>query len=586
MLRHIVLIITLLQLLGCISEQDRDIGSQSSQQMAIDSALTDLSLVSTTNDSYLDQNDMYIDQSDMLNVTADSGQNLPDDYGLDTVDDASLPSMLEDQSASILDMEQVVIDQAVPAVYRSTLRSNRQYSFDYDRSVTGGNPFKGFTTNYAWGEPANDLGHSLEFKYIPLSAIIDEFGNYNFETSLESSLNEANARGHHLIVRVYLDYPALESGVPLNIRDQVSCQEYDDYGGGCSPNYSDSQLQSLILNFIQTFGMQYDGDRRIGFIQIGLLGFWGEWHTYPHIEWFADDAFQQNVITAFDEAFSITPIQLRIPAQDSPSREIGFHDDSFGYSTVGTPAWFFWPRLLGTMADQRWQIAPMGGEVYPPLQATLFTNAYEFGQYSQDPFSTIQTTHMTYLINYQAFNLNGVGYTGSQRSEAERAAQAMGYEYTVETVEIEASNLADQQVDLQVTVRLRNSGVAPFYYPLTMKLSSNNSEQSWDFDSNLESIIPSSSSSDIVLNILGIAVSEFSEGLTLSLRSPHLLETQVIHWANTQQDNGKLSIMNEFACLFESSSFGLSDQVITTQGECYCDVDGQLYTLEGQICLD
>ena len=43
----------------------------------------------------------------------------------------------------------------------------------------------------------------------------------------------------------------------------------------------------------------------------------GENGTYPHIEWFADAIFQQDV-TAFDEAFSITPIQLRIPAQDSP----------------------------------------------------------------------------------------------------------------------------------------------------------------------------------------------------------------------------------------------------------------------------
>ena len=27
---------------------------------------------------------------------------------------------------------------------------------------------------------------------------------------------------------------------------------------------------------------RYDGDPRIGFVQLGLLGFWGEWHTYPY----------------------------------------------------------------------------------------------------------------------------------------------------------------------------------------------------------------------------------------------------------------------------------------------------------------
>ena len=59
-----------------------------------------------------------------------------------------------------------------------------------------------------------------------------------------------------------------------------------------------------------------------------MLGFWGEWHTYPHTDWFADDTFQQDVITAFDQAFDVTPIQLRLPYQDSPQRSIGFHDDS------------------------------------------------------------------------------------------------------------------------------------------------------------------------------------------------------------------------------------------------------------------
>ena len=573
MVKNITLFIVAFQLVACVSNQDEKDNLLNPDQRMSEQITQDSSLSITDNDSQVNQADMFVD----MQVNADL--STVSDYDLEAIIDTSVIEELEDQSASML-------DQASPTSYSSTLSATKRYNYEYSREAVGTNPLKGFTTNYAWGEPANDFGHSLEFKYIPLSDIIDELGNYTFETSLEPSLNEAVVRGHHLIVRAYLDYPALDSGVPLSIRSQLSCQDYDDYGGGCSPDYSDPDLQALVLNFIETFGDRYDGDPRIGFIQVGLLGFWGEWHTYPHLDWFADNAFQQAVITAFDEAFSLTPIQLRIPAQDSPSREIGFHDDSFAYSTVGEPTWFFWPRLQASMADQRWQLAPMGGEIYPPLQRTLFTNSYELGPYSQDPFTTIQSTHMTYLVNYQTFNLDGVGYTGIQRIEAERAAKMMGYEYTVEDVELEVSNLAEEQVDLVVKARLRNSGIAPFYYPLTLKLSSIASGQSWNFDYDLKSLNPAANLSDLVLSLQAIAVSELRDGFTLSLTSPHLLTEQVIHWANTLQENGKLSIPNGFKCSFNSSAYDLFDSVVSSFGQCYCDVDGLFYTVDGTHCIE
>ena len=144
-------------------------------------------------------------------------------------------------------------------------------------------------------------------------------------------------------------------------------------------------------------------------MQIGLLGFWGEWHTYPHTDWFADDAFQQDVITAFDQAFDVTPIQLRLPYQDSPQRSIGFHDDSFAYSTVGDVPWFFWSKMTDAQATTRWESEPMGGEIYPPLQQVLFTEEYVEGTYQQNFSEAVQTTHMTYLLNYQSF-LYGWGW--------------------------------------------------------------------------------------------------------------------------------------------------------------------------------
>ena len=42
-------------------------------------------------------------------------------------------------------------------------------------------------------------------------------------------------------------------------------------------------------------------------MQLGLLGFWGEWHTYPHSEWIPG-ALRDAVVGAFGAAFSSTQV--------------------------------------------------------------------------------------------------------------------------------------------------------------------------------------------------------------------------------------------------------------------------------------
>jgi len=36
----------------------------------------------------------------------------------------------------------------------------------------------------------------------------------------------------------------------------------------------------ILFWHLPTLYQRYDGDTRIGYIQLGLLGFWGEWHTW------------------------------------------------------------------------------------------------------------------------------------------------------------------------------------------------------------------------------------------------------------------------------------------------------------------
>ena len=48
-----------------------------------------------------------------------------------------------------------------------------------------------------------------------------------------------------------------------------------------------------------------------------VVGFWGEWHTYPDMAWMPSVEDQTRIITAFDLAFATTQLELRSPTAAS-----------------------------------------------------------------------------------------------------------------------------------------------------------------------------------------------------------------------------------------------------------------------------
>ena len=99
-----------------------------------------------------------------------------------------------------------------------------------------------------------------------------------------------------------------------------------------TPDYEDPRLREALKNFIAALGARYDGDPRLGFITAGLLGTWGEWHCYPHTEWFASKTVQAEVMDAYEAAFKKTPVLLRSPSGDNDParasngrRNLGYH---------------------------------------------------------------------------------------------------------------------------------------------------------------------------------------------------------------------------------------------------------------------
>ena len=320
------------------------------------------------------------------------------------------------------------------------------------------NPMKGFVPFAGdWGDA---FPHSMEWAYFPLNAIMKGPGRFDFGR-FEKTIAEIAGRGHQTALRVYLDYPKRPTGVPRFLIDAgLRMTRYEDHGGGVSPDYRNEDLITALTEFIEAFGEQYDTDGRIAYITLGLLGFWGEWHTFPLSGLMADLPTQQKIMTAYAEAFSHRQLLMRYPHDDAMAWPIGLHDDSFTQSTIGPNDWEFLRRIEAAGAENLWKTRPIGGEVRPEVQSFMWKEPelHPPGVIYQDFGDCVRSTHGSWFINHSLFRKRP---SDGEYERALEGARLLGYELQLLAVETPRKIAPGKPVP--VTLEIRNRGVAPLY---------------------------------------------------------------------------------------------------------------------------
>jgi Domain of unknown function (DUF4832) len=333
------------------------------------------------------------------------------------------------------------------------------------------NPLKGFMPYHG---SFTTFPYSMEWQYLAWKDLQTDSNTFTW-APLDNLLNEVAARGHQLVFRIYADYPTEPYGVPAFL-SSVPKNSYTDYGNttSFSPDYDNADLRRAMHNLIVALGKRYDGDPRIGFITVGLIGFWGEWHTYrPSCNcdtWMPSTAVLDEVLGAFDSSFTKTKILMRMPKGTNPAaRSIGYHDDSFNYETYGSTSWFFWPAITAAGSQNKWRTEAIGGELRPEIQLTTWQSADQCvtgGDGSPQCFNTaVDTTHASWMIAHALFE---PGNSGTEHTRALAGSQRMGYDLFVSWVNLPDTVRSDS---LQVSIRIQNRGVAPFYYDWPVQLA-------------------------------------------------------------------------------------------------------------------
>ncbi len=409
------------------------------------------------------------------------------------------------------------------------------------------NPLKGLVP-YSKPEEGR-FPHSLEFEYLRFSDLMTGARSFDWQP-LEKLLDGIASRGNQSVFRVWIEYPGQKSGLPqflrdlgVKVTDWHNKEEQPPADQFHSPDYENEHLITAIERYIAAFGKRYDGDARIGYITAGLLGSWGEWHTYPREDLFASVKTQQRVLTAYAKAFKKTPVLLRYPAgsnrddlASNADLPFGYHDDSFAWGTLDTDreddSWFYMPSLkaAGAAALNKWRTQPIGGEVRPEVWGQIHDVKPKHKR-AQDFITCVEQTHATWLMESGLFEKKS---SVERRERAIEHVRRMGYDFHVSTAELQRRNSK-----LHVHLTVLNQGVAPFYQDWRLELAALTADgkvtQRWPVDWKLTGLLPGDADRNWKASL---PLPEASvTGLTLALRVIHpLANGKPLRFANAEQD--------------------------------------------------
>lgn len=317
------------------------------------------------------------------------------------------------------------------------------------KKYIGTNPYKGFVPFI--GE--YNLDSSMEFFYIPLNKILISKNNITW-LDIENKLNEIYKRNHTSIFRIYIDYPTLELGLPSYLKKVVKLVQYDEFGGGIEPDYNNDILIDELIMFIEKLAKKYDGDCRIAFIECGLIGHWGEWHCYPRDELMPTELQLEKIIESYLVNFKETKILTRYPKYKFLKKyNIGFHDDSFCYSTLPTKDYHFVSQLVNNNLDKYYLKNPIGGEIRPEEQYNLINKI----DTSENYYECVKSTKCSWLIIQRAFNKN------ENQEYINQLSSKLGYDFYIDNININNSG--------ELCFDLFNCGIAPIYYNFDCNLN-------------------------------------------------------------------------------------------------------------------
>nr|WP_233149172.1 DUF4832 domain-containing protein [Shimwellia pseudoproteus] len=300
-------------------------------------------------------------------------------------------------------------------------------------------------------------------------------GQYNF--ALVDSAFTVAAR-HQPAMNVglrfmVLDDPASGSQIPDWLINKGIKGNWTPDGKTFVPDLDDPQFQAYAGKLLAAFGKRYDGNPNLAYLDIGMVGSWGEWHNsnFPSItpldKRYTTEQLNRYVDMHFS-AFPHTPKIMLISGGQSlayaAQRGAGWRADCWGDWHNFTPTWSHmrddYPQRLQAAQqawsgfDSAWKKAPVSLEICGYMAEWQSVQHYTREQV-QASFDWALSQHASTL------NLKSRPVPAAYRDILDHALEKIGYRFRVVALSHPASQHAGQNI--QLTSVWRNDGVAPVY---------------------------------------------------------------------------------------------------------------------------
>ena len=239
--------------------------------------------------------------------------------------------------------------------------------------------------------------------------------------------------------------------------------DYEGHGPFPIPDMDDPIVLERHLDFIKRLGERYDGHPDLDHVDLGSIGWWGEWHLsgsktckLPTLE------NRMKVVAAYLAAFKQTPLLMLIGGEDCSryacAHGTGWRADCLGDMGGFSRTWCHmrnaYPMEIRAGLQDAWKTSPVAWET-----------CWDMRKWVNDGWS------LRYIFNYalacHASVINNKSAPLPQgenvRPELERFLRRLGYRLVLKELKHPAQVQAGGKLEL--SMKWQNVGSAPCYKP-------------------------------------------------------------------------------------------------------------------------
>ncbi len=392
-------------------------------------------------------------------------------------------------------------DDPVPIISDTQVKDGIVYVTPFEYTKAYRNPMKGLREYFGPGYDSKRSEYPL-----PYGSLIKEYMQWNMMENVESDgvekiieySNHRWAGVEDINVKVvprpyivwmeeynggyakntYTDHPDDLNGWHWP-SDFPKVSHSNDNDTPSSGGYFDPAFPERITKLIKKLGEAWDNDPRVAYIEMGIIGEWGEHHDpcitniwKPiHQEYHVANrtwipGIEKVLGDAFTEAFKNKKVMVRY-AYDFQDYEFGNYWDSFAIDEEEDRGY---NSILNLQPD-RWKSQPMGGEI-----TWGWGSLYNAGYRSLEDCVANSSTRSLIINQIRSLHTNhlgGVTWANFKNQEflnnISQIQKILGYRFIIKTFNY--PTLIKKGSPFDVSFSVVNKGSSPFYYDWPVEIS-------------------------------------------------------------------------------------------------------------------